>query len=92
MNIDTDERQDRSGLTVDVSPSGALFRSASEFDVGDVLKLRFRDPRELDRDLEVFATVVHARVAPARSLFPNISAVSFRSDVAALRDVPTAAL
>lgn len=88
VGIDSDERSDRAGLTLDVSPAGALFRSSSHFEIGEVLKLRFRDPRERNRNLEVFGTVVHARIEPARSLFPNIAAVSFRQDITALAGVP----
>jgi len=84
LGIDTDAKPNRAGLTIDVSPSGMSFRSTSRFTRGDVLKLRFRNPRTKADDVQVFGRVVHTRVEAKRTYFPNVVAVAFRGNVEAL--------
>ena len=87
LGIETDSRKDRAGLTRDVSPSGMAFRSPSRFDVGETVKVRFRDPLSKQRHVEVFGTVVRTQVEPRQFIFRHIAAVRFNGHIAALESL-----
>lgn len=90
VGIETDERKDRAGLTQDVSPVGMSFRSPSRFDLGETIKLRFRDPHKDDRSVEVYGTVVRTRTEPEHYLFQHVAAVRFAGHVGALEHLARA--
>jgi hypothetical protein len=87
LGIETDSRKDRAGLTRDVSPTGMSFRSPSRFSVGETIKLKFRDPKARQRNVEVFGTVVRTQVEPKQFIFRHLAAVSFKGHIAVLEDV-----
>lgn len=67
-----------------MSPCGLSFRSPSKFNVGEVLKLRFRDPAEKNRSVEVYGTVVRVDRNNDHFLFRHNAAVQFQGEVVAL--------
>ena len=87
LGIVSDDQKDRAGLTRDVSPTGMAFRSPSRFTVGDVLKLRFRDPLVAQRQVEVFGTVVRTATEPKQFIFRHVAAVHFEGHIEALQRV-----
>ena len=84
LGIETDTRKDRAGLTQDVSPTGMSFRSPSRFDVGETVKLSFRDPQARQRQVEVYGKVVRTQLEPKQFIFRHVAAVSFQGHISAL--------
>ena len=76
VNICTDTRKDRAGISHDVSPNGIMFHSRSRFMIGERVDLTFRiSSVELKY---VSGRVVRASAAPSYdSTFPYEAAVEF---------------
>ena len=87
LGIETDSRKDRAGLTRDVSPTGMAFRSPSRFDVGETIKVSFRDPEAKKRQVEVYGTVVRTQVEPKQFIFRHVAAVRFSGHITALESL-----
>ena len=85
MGINSNGRdRERAGVTRNLSATGALFHSASRYQAGERVKLRFRDPvshRELE---EVSARVVRTEIEPIEkgSFFCHLVAVEFEQPLA----------
>jgi hypothetical protein len=78
VGIDCGDHTDRVGITRNVSAKGALFHSASRFEVGDRLILITQTPGS-DGEERVEARVVRTEVEPPAtdSSFPHLTAVEF---------------
>jgi hypothetical protein len=75
VNVNTDTRKNRAGMTRDVSATGLLFHSRSAFAIGERVMLTFRTPHK------VTSTTGHVvRSAPINSNespFTHATAVEF---------------
>ena len=87
LGIETDSRKDRAGLTRDVSPTGMAFRSPSRFDVGETIKVSFRDPEARQRQVEAYGTVVRTQVEPKQFIFRHVAAIRFNGHITALESL-----
>jgi hypothetical protein len=92
VNVSTTVRRDRAGMIRDVSASGMLFHSRSQFDIGERLVLQFRVASDPDEQLAgrpaKSATGLVVRTfcdTDIHAIFPFITAVRFE---APLLDLP----
>ena len=78
VGIDADDRRDRVGVTRNLSPTGALFHSASRFEPGETLELLYREPGS-EEDVRVKAKVVRTEIDDPKSgsFFCHLTAVQF---------------
>ena len=84
VSVTSINRRDRVGVTRDVSASGLLFHSVSEFQIGERVKVVFRPPRS--RLSSTLGLVVRTRHDPDNaSPFRFVTAVVFD---APLLDLP----
>jgi hypothetical protein len=77
--IDTTDRENRIGVTRNLSAGGVLFHTASRFNIGEKLDLTFRGPPVVPIDTRVRGRVVRAShdVRESGTLFPHVIAVEF---------------
>jgi hypothetical protein len=76
VGISTTERQDRVGVTSDVSATGLLLHSLSRFAIGERVTLVFRTQ---DVESEAIGRVVRAGRDTSWQMFPNVSAVELET-------------
>jgi hypothetical protein len=74
VNVSTDNRKDRVGVTSDVSESGMVFHSLSRFAVGEKLDIVFG---AVDAERVASGRVVRTARDPRWHLFPNVTAIQF---------------
>jgi hypothetical protein len=88
--IETSARKNRVGVTRNISAGGLLFHTASRFQLGERLDIRFRARPILDKETLVTGRVVRAWHEERRydSLFPHVVAVQFDEPVPALERTP----
>ncbi len=77
--IDTADRENRIGVTRNLSASGVMFHTASRFEIGDKLDVTFRGPPVIPIDTRVRGRVVRVLhdVKESGMLFPHVIAVKF---------------
>jgi hypothetical protein len=77
--IDASDRDNRIGVTRNLSAGGVLFHTASRFQIGEYLDLTFRGPPVVPVDTRVRGRVVRAchDVRESGTLFPHVIAVEF---------------
>jgi hypothetical protein len=77
--IDTANRENRIGVTRNLSAGGVMFHTASRFELGEELDVTFRGPPVIPVDTRVRGRVVRARhdVKESGTLFPHVIAVEF---------------
>ena len=85
--IDATDRENRVGVTRNLSAGGVLFHTASRFQLGETLDLTFRGPPVIPVDTRVRGKVVRAHhdVRESDTLFPHLIAVEFEEPLAYLR-------
>jgi hypothetical protein len=86
VGIETSVRKNRVGVTRNISAGGLLFHTASRFQLGERLDIRFRARPILEGETLVTGRVVRAWHEERRhdSLFPHVVAVQFDEPVHAL--------
>jgi hypothetical protein len=72
------------GVSKNVSAGGVLFYSASAFEIGDTLKLAFRNPLKRRERIEVAGTVVRTQREPRPLVLRHLAAVRFEEDLSQL--------
>jgi hypothetical protein len=84
FGIETAVRDDRAGVTQDISAGGALFYSLSAFEVGERLRMWCRDPNNDDCKIEMDATVLRVSRENRPVILRHLAAVRFDKPVARL--------
>ena len=89
--IDTNERENRIGVTRNLSAGGVLFHTASRFHIGEALAVTFRGPPVVPVDTRVRGKVVRAchDVQESGTLFPHVIAVEFEEPLDYLTQGPS---
>jgi hypothetical protein len=77
VNVSTETRKDRVGVTSDLSETGMLFHSLSRFSVGERVDIVFG---EADAERVASGRVVRTSRDTRWHLFPNVTAIRFDSD------------
>lgn len=90
VQIDTEDRSSRVGITRDVTGTSVWFCSPSRFDTGERLSLKFRDQAN-NTDIQLSAVVVESESTSVEEgrLFRHATRARLEADMRVERDDPT---